>query len=118
MIIEQRNGKFYCPKHGEIVIFSSASMPGNGRGQLPLCIKCKDLIERKICIDCEEHPATVDFALSAVEAMQGMTDPICRCCQVKRLEAVIKNVTENRDKAAGELLVAPCVKFKTIEVVQ
>jgi len=114
MRLIEKDGRLYCEKHGEVIIITPSKVGNNGHGSIPMCLKCKDLIERDVCIDCENHKATVSFAEGPFAAQMQMFDRLCRCCQIKRHELRIKYSTDIIEKVKGEMLVAPCAQASPV----
>jgi hypothetical protein len=72
------------------------------------CPHCVQVIEKNLCRDCEQHPATLKFSNSAMDMIHGMVTPICRCCYVKRIEKALTDTQASLIAAREDLRKNPC----------
>jgi hypothetical protein len=109
IMVGQVDGKYICPKHGEISVLTlNPNAQRNGRGALPICAKCKDLIDRRMCFDCEIHPATIYWGEGPIAIRQGIFVPVCRCCELTRVREKISALENHAKQMQDELTVKLC----------
>src|SRR5579863_2138867 len=97
-----KDGKWHCPKHGDIGIMDASVIPENGQLQVPVdwptCPSCAFVTAEKLCVECEKHKATVQFSDSAMDYVHGFVEALCKCCYFKRVEKVFDDVKANYEK--------------------
>jgi len=118
MRLIEKDGRLHCEKHGEITIVAPPKAGDNGHGVVPMCLKCKRLIDEGICIDCEKHKWSVHFAEGPLAAELGIFDFLCRCCEILRHEARIEHSNKIIAQVKAQMLVTPCVAVVSTEKVQ
>jgi len=99
---------FFCTKHDTYLVDET-----NLVGVWPQCPKCQAVRDKGLCVECEKHPAKVVFSTSVLDAIHGMTESICQCCYVARIEQTLKDVSENLVKAKELLARNPCAPNET-----
>jgi len=107
--------KFWCPKHKEYEVGNGTLIEKDNsitfqQGDVGYisCPKCDEVAEKKLCVECEKHLATVPYAESQMDWIYGFTSNICQCCYVKKVQKVFDNTQENLKKQKEELEKNPC----------
>lgn len=111
-MVTGQNGKWTCAKHGDFAEMPPTYLNGtlNGAQQMPWpeCPACVALQKNDICRECEKHPATVSFANDSMSFIHGMTERICLCCHVARVEKHLEETIEGLARVKAELAAHPC----------
>lgn len=105
---------YFCGKHGDYVgptpLGANESDVGVQQpAEFPFCPKCKDVQEKGLCVECEQHLASIDFSEGVIASIHGMVERICKCCYLKRVKDGLESAQETAEKLEAELAATPCV---------
>ncbi len=101
MSVVGHGDKWECMKHGEFADRDPESTLS--WSTFPECPRCKEVSEKKLCVECEQEPATVPFSQDMMSYIHGFVEQICKWCYYKRVEKHFKESREGYSSLRDEL---------------
>lgn len=89
-----------CVRHG--------NYPVDSNDVMTQCPKCQKIKAEDLCVECEKHSASINFAEGTIAYIHGMSARICRCCYAEKLRATIDRIIPQYNALVKDIEANPC----------